>query len=1461
MKKAFNDKESLASMIPSRKAILTNSSINKASKSNRAGVPSGTSGLKNNDSKKNMVMLATANELLASIPKEGSKSKIEISKSSINKDRGSTQPVINVLNTSSREIAGSSNAKEFINIKLSSAVFNKNDAYTIPLIEKIIIAGIRNEEVKKLDFNILAKVSDRLERSIISENDSIHIKDASKCSYTSGITSFIFNNDFRVGFITDENASNEYCLTHSFTLFPNNLIRKHCVTTRFYEVYFTKDEKKVYSLSSITFCSDYPMYDTFKELQQSIIKTLLNNRKYAHSPESMNYVYLKHKPQPLNSNGVMVNECHLFQFYCAFMLNSLIHLNPLQQIESHELLESMSTGIEELRDSIHEHHIRPLSYNHNGSSIANLFKNKRSSDEDLGFRKSFSESHPFNQLGLESKGGKSVCITSISNNYNKKVFILYNSAIIEETIYRNSLATNQGNNQKANEKQSEIVNQEVDYTPFPIHDVDNLDIIKYFEPIDLIKLYFAMLCEYKILILFNNVENINTLIYSLVSLLYPFKWDLPIISFIDDNQIDMIETPFSSLIGVPISMKTAVLKNLRRLGDDVVVYNLASRSYEMLPSEFPEVKQQTIKSLKTELEQHYSVMKSKEKTMELFFDLFPSFSKEKYDKVNTSVLLKLKLNQIFFKFNIKTLLSSFLKSINMNKAKQQKIALTTAPKKGAALKIHEIFDNIKFIGDHDPSNDKNLKKLITDFSKSIMFNQFLYEFLMDEKVVPTLVEISLMPEKEKSQHSASEHSTNAMNFKSLFHMVYDILNPDSSIKSLTHFLDEGTANMLYSYYSINYYSLDNLSKKYFMLTSHQVQLESKNIGQLRPVNDESICNIERVSKHKIPVSFTDFQENSNFRNSPIFKRPVSQNNVNAGKEDSFRTSKFNEYSTFNNNLNETLLKDNNMSLMTFTSSVKNLHPHFASKVKVGKTITKYSYISNDIKRLKTLPFFEMVSSLREGRKVSSKDEESFSSESDLGEDENMNRNIVNLQEPKLKSYIDRQVNPGLGIKRGTISSGSNTSNTINNNNYVHYNIYSRNPVNTFFPNKPPSTFSNNTGLDVISRESSFIQSNHQTLKGKEGKSIDTNTKAAEGAPKFKKVSVNQYNTNVRVRNPEPSSHNQADESSILSLGLKNNSHLMESRQKGVRILQDNSSLKKTNEMNQTSLLSGHHPDEARAFIPQNKFLSSFQSNQKSPVKIHFNKILNNSITQNQSINESSAQISEFNLNLTSKRSSIHKANNSIGFNSAAYVNNTNNQPSATSSACKEINSNTNDLISMKKASNIDKLDNSKFSRNDRSNLTSHNSNCKIARPTKVEDQGPNSNYDLSSLLLKNAKNEKKLDFTINDYNTVNKSDNNPSAAYLRASNKQSSKKLIQNAVLDMLRGELENDLIKSTDSRSIVVSSKVTGKQGNDSSFISKRTQEKILSNQVVTPMKPANISNLIKLDGDNQSDVSWDEN
>ena len=97
---------------------------------------------------------------------------------------------------------------------------------------------------------------------------------------------------------------------------------------------------------------------------------------------------------------------------------------------------------------------------------------------------------------------------------------------------------------------------------------------------DLIVLYFALLHEKKVIFVSSLETQLNPTIFTFLSLLYPLKWELPIVTMITSDLMDIIEAPFGFVAGsMEINVGTIKKKIIQNNPDEFFVYSLTSRNF------------------------------------------------------------------------------------------------------------------------------------------------------------------------------------------------------------------------------------------------------------------------------------------------------------------------------------------------------------------------------------------------------------------------------------------------------------------------------------------------------------------------------------------------------------------------------------------------------------------------------------------------------------------------------------------------------------------------------------------------------------------------------------------------------------------------------------------------------------------------------------------------------------------
>jgi len=193
---------------------------------------------------------------------------------------------------------------------------------------------------------------------------------------------------------------------------------------------------------------------------------------------------------------------------------------------------------------------------------------------------------------------------------------------------------------------------------------------------NLIKLYIGLLMEYKIIIIFENYETINRIIFSLLSIVFPLKWKLPIISYALEALIDSLEAPFGMICGIHTKFLPILSKKIdqKLMGEETLVFNLNTNSFIFLPEEFPELPKKITNELKSNyyliLSEKLSINNGIEFNNSEYSNIFPEcISKH----VNPMDYLNLKFNLIFINcfMEIFRNLEEFIDPMNLDNLKKK----------------------------------------------------------------------------------------------------------------------------------------------------------------------------------------------------------------------------------------------------------------------------------------------------------------------------------------------------------------------------------------------------------------------------------------------------------------------------------------------------------------------------------------------------------------------------------------------------------------------------------------------------------------------------------------------------------------------------------------------------------------------------------------------------------------------
>lgn len=277
---------------------------------------------------------------------------------------------------------------------------------------------------------------------------------------------------------------------HSFSLITRSSKRKHCTCLNFYETYEHKDTLtnniKFSYLKSICLISCKPLYTTMKTILQYIYSILKNYKDKKITAPEQLRLICLKKDKVGVSNSNSNNN----------NLNG----NLSKIASSNNTFKSYQVLKEIL---ILEFYFSFL--------LNSLNCNKKIISSDHLINNIINNNIPLN---IDEK---SYNILSIGNNGGNKSFLKYH------------------------------LNSQYGY---PVVDYDLTFILDKFNVEDIIKIYLSLLMEYKLIIVFDDYSEINNIIFAFISILYPLKWNFPIISFITETLIETLEAPFAVILGL-----------------------------------------------------------------------------------------------------------------------------------------------------------------------------------------------------------------------------------------------------------------------------------------------------------------------------------------------------------------------------------------------------------------------------------------------------------------------------------------------------------------------------------------------------------------------------------------------------------------------------------------------------------------------------------------------------------------------------------------------------------------------------------------------------------------------------------------------------------------------------------------------------------------------------------------------
>ena len=376
-----------------------------------------------------------------------------------------------------------------------------------------------------------------------------------------------------------------------------------------------------------------------------------------------------------------------------------------------------------------------------------------------------------------------------------------------------------------------------DKTPFPIKDYDLSILLNSFHIDDLIILYQSLLMEYEIILIFNNFENINLIIHSLLSLIYPLKWKFPITSFLLPETEVMLDAPFATILGVHKSFKYLIEYKIKKECfnlETTIIYDLTEKKFVLKDPNFPLIQNKLMNDIKSSLFFLKADMyQFKNGTIKINNGLMKMFDKNEnfVNKLDYKVYLNMKIISIFFNVFI-YLIKDFKTCIKYDEIEKNKININTC-------EPNDFFDFNKFEQNSSKELSYNYNisynNFFLNFSKTLMFSYFIRSFIKHQNTKKAFIFINDLVSKLSEK---------------------ELMNPQ---KYLNSSYDKNIRNNLSNYYLIKYINLNTFLNNYFMKGINPNEIN---------INDNTKLSIElwnNIDKKKIK-SFNDNMFNTYYSN-------------------------------------------------------------------------------------------------------------------------------------------------------------------------------------------------------------------------------------------------------------------------------------------------------------------------------------------------------------------------------------------------------------------------------------------------------------------------------------------------------------------------------------------------------------------------------------------------------------------
>jgi hypothetical protein len=197
--------------------------------------------------------------------------------------------------------------------------------------------------------------------------------------------------------------------------------------------------------------------------------------------------------------------------------------------------------------------------------------------------------------------------------------------------------------------------------------------------------------------------------------------------------METLEAPFGIIIGFHTKFMSTLTSKLNQndsFTEETLIYNLCNKTFVLIPSKFPTLPLKILNELRSNiylvLSEKLSLSSEIDNDETDLYRMFPSIDICK--KIEPVQFLNLKLIQVFFNVFLE-LIKNLESSIYFSKIKSLKNSKER-------FQLYDVFDSTKFIKDRDHHNDKSYFSLVEQFSKTLMFMQFLEKYIKNSEKNP-----------------------------------------------------------------------------------------------------------------------------------------------------------------------------------------------------------------------------------------------------------------------------------------------------------------------------------------------------------------------------------------------------------------------------------------------------------------------------------------------------------------------------------------------------------------------------------------------------------------------------------------------------------------------------------------------------------------------------------------------------